>query len=79
MPTYPSSLLLGVAPGIRSVNNYNNRFEFRFDNEPTAMSLAGFAISAGTGATLQSSPTYSGGVLTGSGSTTLFSVVVVVV
>ena len=44
MPTYPSSLLLGVAPGIRSVNNYNNRFEFRFDNEPTAMSLAGFAI-----------------------------------
>jgi len=72
MPTYPSSLLLGVAPGIRSVNNYNNRFEFRFDNEPTAMSLAGFAISAGTGATLQSSPTYSGNVLTGSGSTTLF-------
>ena len=72
MPTYPSSLLLGVAPGTRSVNNYTSRFEFRFDSEPTAMSLAGFAISAGTGDTLQSSPTYSNGVLTGSGSTTLF-------
>ena len=66
MPTYPSSLLLGVAPGIRSVNNYNNRFEFRFDNEPTAMSLAGFAISAGTGATLPFSPVYSNGVLSAS-------------
>lgn len=72
MPTYPSSLLLGVAPGTRSVNNYTSRFEFRFDNEPTAVSSAGFAISAGTGATLQSSPSYSGGVLTGSGSTTFF-------
>lgn len=72
MPTYPSSLLLGVAPGTRSVNNYTSRFEFRFDNEPTAVSTAGFAISAGTGATLQSSPSYSGGVLTGSGSTTFF-------
>lgn len=72
MPTYPSSLLLGVAPGTRSVNNYTSRFEFRYDNEPTAVSSAGFAISAGTGATLQSSPSYSGGVLTGSGSTTFF-------
>jgi hypothetical protein len=72
MPTYPSSLLLGVAPGTRSVNNYTSRFEFRFDNEPTAVSSAGFALSAGTGATLQSSPSYSNGVLTGSGSTTFF-------
>lgn len=66
MPTYPSSLLLGVAPGTRSVNNYTNRFEFRFDNEPTAVSTAGFAVSAGTGDTLSFSPVYSNGVLTAS-------------
>lgn len=66
MPTYPSSLLLGVAPGTRSVNNYSNRFEFRFDNEPNAMSAAGFAVSAGTGDTLSFSPVYSNGVLTAS-------------
>ena len=64
MPTYPSSLLLGVAPGVRSVNNYTSRFEFRFDNEPNAMSTAGFAISAGTGATLPNSPVYASGVFT---------------
>ena len=45
MPTYPSSLLLGVAPGTRAVNNYTSRFEFRFDNEPNAMSAAGFAAA----------------------------------
>ena len=66
MPTYPSSLLLGVAPGTRAVNNYTSRFEFRFDNEPNAMSAAGFAISAGTGATLPFSPVYSNGVLSAS-------------
>ena len=64
MPTYPSSLLLGVAPGTRTVNNYTSRFEFRFDNEPNAMSAAGFALSAGTGATLPFSPVYLNGVLT---------------
>ena len=71
MPTYPSSLLLGVAPGTRSVNNYTSRFVFRFDNEPNAMSTAGFALSAGTATTLHSSPTYSAGVLTGGTATTL--------
>ena len=70
MPTYPSSLLLGVAPGTRSVDNYTSRFEFRYDNTPNAASIAGIALSAGTATTLPSSPTYSSGVLTGSGSTT---------
>lgn len=70
MPTYPSSLLLGVAPGTRQVDNYSNRFEFRYDLTPNAASTAGFALSAGTATTLPSSPSYSNGVLTGSGSTT---------
>lgn len=70
MPTYPSSLLLGVAPGTRLVDNYTSRFELRYDVTPNAAS-AGIALSAGTATTLPSSPSYSNGVLTGSGSTTL--------
>jgi hypothetical protein len=70
MPTYPSSLLLGSAPGTRHVDNYTSRFEFRYDVTPNAASIAGIALSAGTATTLPSSPSYSNGVLTGSGSTT---------
>lgn len=70
MPTYPSSLLLGAAPGTRQVDNYTSRFEFRYDVTPNAASTAGIALSAGTATTLPQSPSYSNGVLTGSGSTT---------
>lgn len=72
MPNYPSSFDGGSAPGQRSINNVTSRRDFEYFNKPTVASAAGYAISAGTADTLQQSPTYSNGVLTGAGSSTLF-------
>lgn len=56
MPNYPSSLINGLSPGNRLVNNVTDQRDFQYFLEPSAGSQVGFAFSI---ATFQPLSTYS--------------------
>lgn len=55
MPNYPSSLINGLSPGNRLVNNVTDQRDFKFILEPSAGSQAGLAISLASFQTLPNS------------------------